>query len=113
MKTLPNYENAVIPIEKLRDYCLNMTHPIGKHKALVFLSALNFTSKDSTALSQIIKESLAHFPAISNLKDQHGERYYVDIKISNFDKQVWVRTSWIIKTNAFIPIMTSCYVISK
>lgn len=30
---LPNAENAFVDIEKLRGYCLNLSHPRGKHKA--------------------------------------------------------------------------------
>jgi hypothetical protein len=37
--TLPNARNAVV-VAKLRDYCLNSTHPEGKHKARVFKEKL-------------------------------------------------------------------------
>lgn len=37
---LPNAENAVIDIAKLRDYSLNPNHPEGKHKARVFQAKL-------------------------------------------------------------------------
>lgn len=33
---LPNFEKAYIDIEKLRDYCLSLEHPVGKHKATMF-----------------------------------------------------------------------------
>ena len=32
---LPNGDRAIIPIEKLLDYCLNPEHSKGKHKARV------------------------------------------------------------------------------
>ena len=38
---LPNAEKAVVDISKLRDYCLNPNHEVGKHKARVFSAALN------------------------------------------------------------------------
>jgi hypothetical protein len=37
---LPNADRAVVDIAKLRDYSLNNSHPEGKSKARVFLSAL-------------------------------------------------------------------------
>ena len=43
---LPNYENAVVSLEKLRDYCLNEEHYRGKHKARVFKSTLDFEKTD-------------------------------------------------------------------
>jgi hypothetical protein len=36
MSRLPNYEKAIIPDEKIYDYCLNPNHERGKHKARVF-----------------------------------------------------------------------------
>ena len=33
---LPNPHKAVVGIEKLRDYSLNVDHPVGWHKARVF-----------------------------------------------------------------------------
>ncbi len=44
---LPNAENAVIDIKKLRDYCLNPNHPEGKHKARVFLEKLDIGRDDA------------------------------------------------------------------
>jgi hypothetical protein len=33
---IPDAENAVVDIRKLRDYCLNLEHDDGKHKARLF-----------------------------------------------------------------------------
>jgi len=38
---IPNAENAVVDIRKLRDYCLNPDHDEGKHKARLFSSILD------------------------------------------------------------------------
>jgi hypothetical protein len=38
---IPNSEQAFIDIRKLTDYCLNLEHLDGRHKARVFKSALN------------------------------------------------------------------------
>ena len=46
MAKLPNAERAVVDIAKLRDYSLNPTHDVGKHKARVFRSALGLTVDD-------------------------------------------------------------------
>ena len=37
---LPNAEQAIVDIAKLRDYSLDATHEEGKHKARVFAAAL-------------------------------------------------------------------------
>jgi hypothetical protein len=49
---LPNHESAVIPVEKLVEYCLNPAHPIGKHKAIVFRSVLGFDQSNCHLLKQ-------------------------------------------------------------
>ena len=36
---LPNGSLAIVDIRKIRNYCLNLDHPSGKHKARVFASA--------------------------------------------------------------------------
>jgi len=55
---LPNVENAVVDIAKLRDYCLNPTHPKGKHKARTFSEKLGLTQSDAERLRQLILEGI-------------------------------------------------------
>lgn len=43
MDFLPNADKAVVPLEKLLGYSLDSSHPVGKHKARVFASALGMT----------------------------------------------------------------------
>jgi hypothetical protein len=43
---IPHAENATVDIRKLRDYCLNLEHPEGKHKARLFAAALGMTEAD-------------------------------------------------------------------
>jgi hypothetical protein len=47
---LPNGENAVVDIRKLRDYCLNPDNPRGSNKARVFSSALGLTVAEAEVL---------------------------------------------------------------
>lgn len=103
---LPNFENAVVSIEKLRDYCLNENHPKGKHKAKVFKSLLNFDNKDAELLKINIENAIAVFDAVESYTDKYGKRYYVDFELI----QAVIRTSWIIKTNETFPRLTSCYI---
>ena len=56
---IPNAERALVNIRKLRDYCLNPTHPEGKHKARLFAAALGMTAYDAenlrSELLQVVK----------------------------------------------------------
>jgi hypothetical protein len=74
MDKLPNLENAVIDIRKLRAYCLNANHPVGKHKARVFKSKLGIDQDDAEWLKQLILSALPDSQSNLNFKDQFGTR---------------------------------------
>jgi hypothetical protein len=54
---LPNAERAIIPIEKLLGYCLNLKHPKGKHKARVFQSVLGITRENAECLYELVRQA--------------------------------------------------------
>jgi hypothetical protein len=108
---LPNFEFAIIDEEKLRDYCLNPGHMVGKHKAKVFQRRLDFSQQDTILLKSLILEKITVSDCIETDPSEYGRRFIVDIILVNFDKQASVRTSWIIKKDELIPRLTSCYVI--
>jgi len=58
MALLPNADKAVAPLEKLRDYSLDSSHPVGKHKARVFASALGITKTDAPRLREMILQAV-------------------------------------------------------
>lgn len=51
MKLL-NYRKAIIDLRKLREYCLNPEHPVGKHKAHMFKKLLGIGQKDALYLKE-------------------------------------------------------------
>ncbi len=110
MFLLPNHPKACVATEKLREYCLNPFHPVGKDKATVFKSALGLTDQDANHLKRMIIEKLPESEAILGKEDQYGKRYIVDMKIRNLDNEAVVRTGWIIKKKESFPRLTTCYV---
>jgi hypothetical protein len=44
---LPKRNEAVLDIRKIEDYCLNPSHPRGRHKARVFREALGLQRSDA------------------------------------------------------------------
>jgi hypothetical protein len=109
---LPNAEQAVVDIEKLRDYCLDLKHPRGRHKARVFAAALGFTSKDAELFRSILLRAIADAPSILAQQDEHGQRYVIDIQMSGPKGQALVRSSWIVSERENFPRFISCYVLS-
>ena len=55
---LPNTDRAVVEIEKLRDYCLSSSHPRGRRKARVFVTALGITANDAEELRNMILSAI-------------------------------------------------------
>ena len=112
MNLLPNHAEARIEISKLKDYCLNDKHPIGKFKSRVFRSALSISSKNADFLKSEILKALYSFESIETSSTEYGKRYIVDMIILNFDKdkRAEVRTAWIIPNDEENPKLISCYV---
>ena len=110
---LPNAEIAYIDDRKLIDYCLSENHPIGKHKARVFMSALDYSLENFQDLKENILKGILKNDAVLTEINQYGTLYVVNISVENPPKQAFVRTSWIIKTDEDFPRLTSCYVITR
>jgi hypothetical protein len=81
-KLIPNAENALVDIRKLRDYCLNIDHDDGKHKARLFSSILGMTAADAEDLRQILLEVVKVQEAKLGRRDEFGQRYTVEFKLN-------------------------------
>lgn len=110
---LPNHENAIVDITKLRDYCLNPNHPVGKHKAAVFLSALGFTQADAERLQRMVREASQSDQAAVGEADEYGQRYQLDFVVVGPKGLVNIRTAWIVLQNEDVPRLTTAYVLSR
>ena len=108
---LPNSARAVVDIAKLRDYCLNESHPRGRHKARMFASALNVTAKDAENLRVHILAGVAQQDAIAGVSDDYGARYTVDMPIEILGRKALVRTAWIVRRDEDFPRLTSCFIL--
>lgn len=109
---IKNGVDAVVDIEKLRDYCLSSQHPEGRHKARVFLSALGMTSVDADKLREILLFAVAgSSDAFMTSADQYGQRYTLDVVVKWGSREAFVRSAWIIKTGEDYPRLISCYVL--
>ncbi|MEM6614503.1 MAG: DUF6883 domain-containing protein [Cyanobacteria bacterium P01_C01_bin.72] len=106
---IPNAENAVVDIRKLRDYCLNAEHSTGKHKARLFLSTLGMTTENAEELRSILLEVVKTQPAKLGRSDAFGQRYTLDFTLEWQNKSAVIRSGWIIQVNSTIPRLTSCY----
>jgi hypothetical protein len=72
---LPNDGNAIVDVTKVRDYVLSQTHPRGRHKARVFLAALELTAADSEELRLALLKSAIVGDAVRGGADEFGALY--------------------------------------
>lgn len=94
-KALRNYLRAVIPRLKVEGYVLDPTHPDGKHKAIVFKSALGFEQSDWEMLRNSIIAELPYNEAIAGKTDQYCTRYNVTMPIMGPNgRTLKVLTAW-------------------
>jgi hypothetical protein len=108
---VPNAEKAVIDIRKLRDYCLNPNHEVGKHKAKVFASALNLTLKDAAILQSALFEAVKTIEAQVGKLDKYGQRYTIDFEFEWQGKGAVIRSGWIIGKESEIPHLVTCLIV--
>jgi len=94
---IPNADNAIIDVRKLRDYCLNAEHDDGKHKARLFSSILGMKSDNAEELRQILLEIVKTHQAQLGRRDQFGQRYTVDFEFTWQNKSATLRSGWIIE----------------
>ncbi|MBI2472051.1 MAG: hypothetical protein HYV59_12555 [Planctomycetes bacterium] len=106
---IPNADRAIVDIRKLRDYCLNLLHDEGKHKARLFEIALGITGYDAEQLRNILLQIVKTHEAKLGRRDKYGQRYTVDFVLEWQGKRATIRSGWIIEHTSNIPRMTSCY----
>ncbi len=106
---LPNAENAVVDIRKLRDYCLNSEHDEGKHKARLFSSTLGITANNAEELRQILLKVVKTHEVRLQRCDEFGQRYTLDFTLEWQDRSATIRSGWIIEEGSDVPRLTTCY----
>ena len=109
---LPNAECAFIETRKLAEYSLDPTHPVGRHKAIVFRSALGFTAENvGTLRDLLLRAVLVHDAALGRL-DEFGQRYTVDFPVTTSVGTANLRSAWIVRPDEDFPRLTTCFVLA-
>ncbi len=110
---LVNYQNAYGIDKKLTEYTLNKDHPVGKHKARVFKSALGFDKNNFRVLERELKRNLAITAANKYKKEKtkHGIKYSVEEEIMGENKEIKkVLVVWHIDENSDAPRLVNAIV---
>jgi hypothetical protein len=106
---LPNAELALIETEKIRDYLLSASHPIGRFKAPVF-EAMGYSQDRWERLASDLREQHA-FSEIDEIVDsQHGTKYILRANLKGPNGRTFAMQSiWIILKGEDVPRFVTAY----
>jgi len=107
---LPNPDQAVVDIEKLRHYCLSAEHPRGRHKARVFAARLGLTAGDAELLRDTLLDAARTCDAAMGEKDGFGQRYVVEFIMNGPAGRARIHGIWIVRREETFARFVTCYV---
>ena len=108
---LPKAHQASIPREKLEHYALDPEHPLGRHKARVFRSALGIGQRDWEYLRDQILAAVPSAAVATVRVISWGTLYDVPILVEGLNGETHeVTTAWIIESEDDVPKLVSTYV---
>jgi hypothetical protein len=109
---LPGGDRAVVDLSKLTDYCLDETHPRGRHKARVFAARLGLGRADAALLrADLLWAAASSLEAVDGAADGFGRRFTLDLVVAGPKGSGVVRSGWIVRTGEDFPRFTSCYLL--
>lgn len=108
---LPRGKDAIVEIEKIRDYCLSEEHLRGRHKERVFAATLGLTARESEKLRSALLQVAIANDAIPGITDEYGARYIIDFDMEHDGKRATVRSCWIVRTDETAPRFVTCFVL--
>lgn len=107
---LPNSERASIPADKLEGYALNPNHSEGRHKAVVFRSALGLDQENAAALREALRQALKSQDATPTKRNPYSQKYQIDFEMIRDGKSAIIRSIWIVKDIENFPRLIPCYI---
>jgi hypothetical protein len=108
---MPPRDRAILDIRKLKDYCLNPSHPRGRHKARVFRDSLGLRRADAGWLRDMLQEAFRTEEPSREELDRWGTRLRLDVNVGRQGKSAVVRTIWIVRPRETVPRFVTCWVL--
>jgi len=106
---LPNSNKAIIPKEKLTDYILSESHPVGSSKAK-FFRGLGFDEINVDKLAKSLLRVTKEHDVKNVRKFSYGTNYIVEGTIETpIGKTVKIVTVWFLKTEKSRPSFVTAY----
>jgi hypothetical protein len=108
---LPHGEACIVEIARIRDYCLNRSHPRGQHKARVFEAVFGITAAHAEEFCEVLALTACQADAIIGDSDQYGTRYVIDFELKRRGRTAKVRSCWMIRIDEIVPRFVTCYIL--
>jgi hypothetical protein len=106
---IPNAASAYISPEKLTDYLLSLTHPVGGSKANWF-HGLGYELMAATVLERDLLSLVRTSSDYSEKTSPFGTKYVVNGKITAPNgNEVNVTTVWIVESGSNVPRLVTAY----
>jgi hypothetical protein len=107
---LPNPDKAILPPDKLEGYSLNPNHSEGRHKAIVFQSALGLNLGNVDELREALRQAITTQDAAPTKRNAYGQKYKVEFEMTRGQKTALVRSIWIVRYDEDFPRLVTCYI---
>ena len=108
---LPNADRATVDEDKLSGYALNREHPLGRHKARVFQSALGIGQDDWEYLRDQFLAAIPSATVATVRVTSFGTLYEVPMLIEGLNGETHeVTTAWFVANDDDRPKLVSTYV---
>ena len=102
-------ENLSIPKAKIVDYLLSTTHPVGRHKAVFFLS-YGFTRSESHRLVNALLNHAATNDVVKTEVSPFGIRHIVEGEMETPDgRKPSIRSVWFVDADSETPRFVTAY----
>jgi len=106
---LPEGDRAIIDAEKLRDYLLSPSHPVGRFKA-AFFASLGYTQANWTKFWIDLRRQHLTKDAVFRHEISHGKKYEIRGKIEGpTGKASEVISIWIVLVGETVPRFVTAY----
>ncbi len=106
---LPNADDAIIPMNKIENYLLDLAHPIGGGKARFFLS-FGFRREAWNVLADAFRKHAQENLVANSISDADGVTYLVEGPLETLSgRKPYVRTIWLIETGDVAPRFITAY----
>jgi len=107
--SLPNYEKAYVPKQKVRDYLLSETHAVGKAKAKYFRS-LGYTEENADQLAGDLLNIAKSEGVRQEIASDYGTKYIIDGDlVTPIGTTVRLRTVWVTESYDERPRFVTAY----